>query len=94
MSAVSDLFELFHALYTVCFCTFLLLWWGTDSKDVNQSLDEKKLGFRLSDLYNYCRNDIFNFYKYYIMEIFYLLIPTGLVAGACFMIEKYGILNE
>ena len=33
MPAVADLFGLYHALFAVCLCAYLVVWWNTDSKD-------------------------------------------------------------
>lgn len=38
MSAVSDIYGLFFALFNVNLCTYLIVWWVTDSKDVDQSV--------------------------------------------------------
>ena len=41
MSAVADLYNLTYALYTVCFCSVFVVWYVTNSIDVDQSKDEK-----------------------------------------------------
>ena len=58
MSGIINAYGLLAALFVVAFCNFLVVWWVTDNKDVDQSKDEKTLHFRQSDLYSYCRKDI------------------------------------
>ena len=41
MSAVTDIFGLYYALFAVCMCNYLVIWWTTDSHDVDQRKDEK-----------------------------------------------------
>ena len=62
MSAQSLLFNLYYALYAVCLMNYLVVWWTTYSFDVDPRKQDKQLGFKQSDLYTYCRMDIFWYY--------------------------------
>ena len=52
------------------------------------------LGYRQSDLYAYCRKDIFRYHKYYIIMIFLALLPDIVVTFSFFECESSGAMNE
>ena len=93
MSAVTDLTGLMYALYAVCFMTFLVVWWNTDSHDVDQRIPDKKQDFKHPDLYKYCRDDIFKFYRYYILMIIFTFFPVLISTYSMFDAEENGSMN-
>ena len=94
MSGTSDIFGLYFALFNVNMCTYLIIWWVADSKDVDQRVDEKKLKFKIHDLYNYCRNDIFKLYIYYGVEIVFAMVCSLVVTSCVFDLEETGAMND
>lgn len=81
MSAMNDIYGMAFALWPAFYMTILIQWWNTGNSDIDQSIkDEKKLNFRMPDLYAYCRKDISYFFRYYLYLMFYTIIPVLVVS--------------
>ena len=93
MSAVTDLTGMMYALYPVCFMSFLVVWWNTDSHDVDQRIPDKRQDFKQSDLYRYCRDDIFKFYRHYLLMIAFNFFPVFLSTYSMFDAEENGSMD-
>jgi len=78
MSAMSNLFGLYYALFAVSMCNYLIVFWIVDSHDIDQSKDVKSLPFRVSELYAYCRSEILDFNRLYFYIILAALYPIVL----------------
>lgn len=94
MSGTSDIFGLYFALFAVNLCTYLIVWWIADSKDVDQKVDETKLKFKVYDLYNYCRNDISKLKFYYAAEVVFTMICSLILTSCLFDLEETGAMND
>lgn len=94
MSAMSNLFGLYYALFGVAFTNYYIVYWTAMSYDVDQSLDEKKLPYKMADLYAYCRSEILNYNRYYAYVIISSAIPILFTLLCSYETEYTGAMNE
>ena len=95
MSGVNDVYGFAFALFPAFYMTWLILCWNANNFDIDQRInDERQYGFKMADLYTYCRNDIFNFYRYYLNVCLYSLVPVFVVCMCYFQSERVGATRE
>ena len=94
MSAVTDLYGLFYALYGVCFMQYYIVWWNTDSHDVDQRIPDKNQDFKQYDLYRYCRDDIKKLLRYYLSMVAFCIIPVLISTYSLLDAEENSAMDE